>query len=111
MSDLVIQLNRDNHPDYHLAKLAGPLDNRTADGFDEWLRKYTDHFGAKGKLYIDMEGLEVLASRAISSIIYYYEMFKSAGGQLILIRVPPTGMVSLEKLGFGNLDLIGEEPS
>lgn len=110
MSDLSIQLKRDN-PEYHIATLAGPLDNRTADGFDEWLRKYTDAFGAKGKLYIDMDALEVLSSRAISSIIYYYEMFKSSGGQLQLVRVPPTGMVSLEKLGFGNLDLIGEAPA
>ena len=109
MSDLVIQLQR--QPDYHVAKLAGPLDNRTADGFDEWLRKYTDHFGAKGKLYLDMDGLEVLSSRAISSIIYYYETFKTAGGQFQLIKVPPTAMVSLEKLGFGNLDLVGAPPA
>jgi anti-anti-sigma factor len=104
----MIQLNRSN-PEYHTAELAGPLDNRTADGFDEWLRKYADHFGAKGTLLLDMTKLECLSSRAISSIVYFYELFKGQGGNLKLTKVPPTAMVSLEKLGFIDLDLIWTE--
>ncbi len=109
MGDLTIQLDRDSTPGVHRAVLAGPLDNRTADGFDEWLRKYTDHFGAGGTLHLDMEKLDCLSSRAISSIVYYYDKFSTGGGKLLLVKVPPTASVSLEKLGFGNLDLIQQD--
>lgn len=104
----MINLDR-NQPDRHVAVLAGPLDNRTADGFDEWLRKYTDHFGTKGALYLDLKDLECLSSRAISSIVYYYDKFNSDGGIFRLQNVPPAASVSLDKLGFGNLDLIVKE--
>ncbi|MGE0432493.1 MAG: STAS domain-containing protein [Planctomycetota bacterium] len=105
MGDLTIQLDRDSTPGIHRAVLAGPLDNRTADGFDEWLKKYSEHFGTEGTLHLDMDKLECLSSRAISSIVYYYDKFQQAGGKLHLVKVPPTAAVSLEKLGFGNLDL------
>lgn len=103
----MIQLDRSN-PAFHRAVLVGPLDNRTADGFDEWLRKYTDHFKPTGKLYIDMAKLDVLSSRAISSLIFYFEQFKTGGGQLRLLNVPPMALVSLDKLGFTQIGLIHE---
>ena len=101
MGDLTIQLDRESTPGVHIARLAGPLDNRTADGFDEWLRKYSEHFGTGGTLHLHMECLECLSSRAISSIVFYFDKFQQSGGTLVLVNPPPTGWISIERAGLG----------
>ena len=100
MTDLTIRLDRESTPGVHIAWLAGPLDNRTADGFDEWLSKYCEHFGCNGELVIDMAAVTILSSRAISSIIYYTDRFEHICGQLRLANVPLHAIDSLRKLGL-----------
>ena len=107
MADVIIKVDK-SLKDYILVKVIGPLDNRTAEGFDSWLDDFVKQNGANIKVHFDLSELDIMTSRAVSTLAYYFDVLAKQGGELKLTKVPEIAKIVLKKLGLDSLGWIIE---
>ena len=102
MADVIIKVDKSD-AEVTVVRIIGPLDNRTAEGFDSWLDSFVKENGADGKVHFDLDELEIMTSRAVSTLAYYFDVFSKSGGELRLRNVPEVADIVLKKLGLDGL--------
>jgi len=84
--------------DVFLAELSGSIDASTVNKFRADLEKARKQ-GIK-KLVLDVSGIKYVNSTGLGILVKYADAFRSAGGGLILLKVPPKMKIVIEMLGL-----------
>ena len=99
MSDLKIRFSRfTSARDVFLAELVGSIDASTVHIFQQELEKARRQ--GVSKLVLDISKIKYVNSTGLGSLVKYADAFRSAGGGLVLLKVPPKVKIVIEMLGL-----------
>jgi len=99
MSDLKIRFSRfASARDVFLAELVGSIDASTVHIFQQELEKARRQ--GVNKLVLDVSKIKYVNSTGLGSLVKYADAFRSAGGGLVLLKVPPKVKIVIEMLGL-----------
>lgn len=99
MAGLDIKLNTIAGDDLSaLAEMTGAIDGNTVPSFQATL----EEIKTKGirRLVLDMSKIKYVNSTGLGSLVKYADTFKSTGGGMALIKVPPKVKIVIEMLGL-----------
>jgi anti-anti-sigma factor len=99
MSELKVRFSRfATAKDVFLAELSGSIDASTVDKFQEELQKARKQ--GVSRLVLDVAGIKYVNSTGLGSLVKFADTFRSAGGGLVLLKVPPKMKIVIEMLGL-----------